>query len=265
VGEAKRRRQWRQTVEGSLEAMRENLASAVTDVISRHGLEAFEISERATALHEAGHAVAGNSLAGLVPLSLSIGSHVPQASVVDAAADRALGISSKAGLCLQPEGSRFTRSVDVNVTQPEEVIESAAYRLAGQAAEALCDFKNYRWGSSLDEQVEMESILGGLGLFRLGLTQSQCPALILLTRLAVWRMLQSNKAVIERIADALIAERFLDHTTLAGLLQDVRAPQPPIGEWVLSQVRPLLLAQDDDFRAWMQDAAAGKEAKNGDG
>ena len=50
-----------------------DLIETIRHAYAKQGLAAFEITERATTLHEAGHAVAGVAMFGEVPDSISLG------------------------------------------------------------------------------------------------------------------------------------------------------------------------------------------------
>jgi hypothetical protein len=235
-----------ETLARQQEEMRTDLEAAVCKIFMEHGPAAFEITERATALHEAGHAVIAMSLAGLVPVSMTIG--------LCSAEHPMLGTRIRAGETLLEPGSAFNRILDVRIEKPQDVIENAAFHLAGQAAEALCDWKDYRWGSSLDEQYEAEAILNGVAHHRLGLPKRQWCALILITRIALFGILGSNRTVLERVAAALISSRKLERPELERLLADVPRANPPLGEWVLAET-PAFIRQvpDGDLESMLDD------------
>lgn len=246
MGEAKRRRAagvktgWAKT---PLSGFSPQLIEAMKHAYGMQGLAAFEVTERATALHEAGHAVVGRAIAGETPLSLTIGSQA-------IARSRSFG-SPKIGLCEHSPGSLFNRDIDVRVEPPETVIEVAAFRIAGQAAEAVCDPGDYRIGSSLDEDLEAQMILNGVAKVRLGLSPNNAPALTVLTRIATANVLWANRKAVERVAAALIESHALDQPALAELLANVARADPPIGAWVLTKL-PLLIAEaGGDVRGMM--------------
>jgi hypothetical protein len=204
--------------------------------------------ERATALHEAGHAVAGFAFTRGVPSSVSLERHAHQ--------DRDFGAAVRFGVCEWPADSLFGRDMDVRVDPPEDIIAVAAQRMAGQAAEFLCDQDDYRAASSLDETVEADAVLLGLGQLRFGLSTSNAPAFILLTRAATWQTLATSRQVIERAAAQLITKQKLDQPELANLLADVSQPEPPIGKFVISQVDKCIEAADGDVRRMIARLAA---------
>jgi hypothetical protein len=196
------------------------------------------MSDKGSPPSKSPNAVAGTAMSGEAPLSLSL----------------SLGIEAgKAGFCTYRNGARFNRWMDTRIAPPEEVIERAAYTIAGQAAEAVLDLKDYRWGSSLDEQLETEAILNGLGL-RLGLSMDNATALIFLTRVAVSMLLDENRDRVERTAAALIARRKLDQAGLPDLLAGVARPDPSVGQFVLAHVQATIGAENGNVRA-MLDAA----------
>ena len=234
MGEAKRRKvalRMPREMTRQRSALLPDIVEASRRAFAKQGAAAFGVTERATALHEAGHAVAGASIAGLVPVSVSLGTSTMH--------DPAFGEVLQFGCCEYSPGSLFARDLDVRVDPPEDVIAVAMQRFAGQCAEFMCDREDYRDGSSIGEDMETQAVLVGLGEMRLGLSQANAPALVVLTRTITWQVLRANQAIIERIAAALIAKRSLDQTAMAELLTDVSASDQPGGAWVLSQARQL--------------------------
>jgi len=218
MGEA-RRRQARDQEAGRY--LRTALDQAARDAYAVQGATAFETSERAIALHEAGHAVAGVAIAGLLPSSIMLR---PEADVHET-----YGPMVRLGTCVYPAGTLFNRAIDTRIDPIEIIISNAAYRL----------------GSSLDEQLDAEGMLLGAA-FRLGLPVRNRPALLVLSRMALANSLSTNKTAIERTAAALIARRDLEAAALADMLADVSRCDPPFAEWVVARIPECIQAAGGD-------------------
>ena len=63
------------------EALEPSIKHAARIAYANQGEAAFEVTERATSLHEAGHAVVGYAIADDLPLQMSIGAQTRQSSL----------------------------------------------------------------------------------------------------------------------------------------------------------------------------------------
>jgi hypothetical protein len=233
MGEAKRRAAAGGGRSAKLsEELREVLEPSIKDAAriayAHQGEAAFEITERATSLHEAGHAVVGYAIAGDLPLQVSIGAQIRQSS---------LGSTHVVGWCPYGHDSIFGRVINFATAPPEETIAFAAQMLAGQTAEMVFDGDDYRLGSSLDDQASGIHALKSLLELRLDLDDRDSPkTLCTLTLQAVAKTLESNRTTVERIAAALIERRSLSRAEIAAMVADVRR-EPSFGESILSRLK----------------------------
>jgi hypothetical protein len=174
------------------------LTRATRHAYKKQGHAAFEVTERATALHEAGHAVVARSIAGEIHETINL-----EQKTVD---DPLAGPTLRLGECIYAEGSLFARTMDVRVDPVEDVFAVCVHMIAGQAAEFMCDRDDYREGSSLNETVQAGACLLGLGDSRLGLGDNGA-ALIPLAKTVAWRVLDLNREAVERLAARIDAAR----------------------------------------------------------
>jgi hypothetical protein len=117
------------------------VVEAAERVLASEGLRAFEMPRSAALAHETGHAIVG-AHEGLT---------IVEVGVFERAADVWSGVTTESS----------TWSVDAN-TPTATALGRARYLIAGIAGEAVLDPDNCRSGSSLDEIVLSQALLGGI-------------------------------------------------------------------------------------------------------
>jgi hypothetical protein len=182
--------------------------------VQMQGPRALASTRRDAAAHEAGHAVVYASL-GFPVFSIAISPKAWPVKVTEA-----LGQDFWTGLTIPEMEPRL-----IGYQTPSQILLSYGCELiAGWAGELMLRDKKFRAGSSTDEIVFADYVLGILAE-QLRLTRAQ---VISIAQREVWCRLEANSATLRRVETALLRHRKLDREQAAKFLKDVKVKALPL-------------------------------------
>ena len=179
--------------------VQDELNELARDAFAAQGARAFENTERATAFHEAGHAV----------VATASGRRVARVRIKR----RRVG-DLKVWLGHTDDGV-FNRTDEA--TSVDDDCFTAANIIAGWVAEILFDTRDMRAGSSLDEIIIFRGIVANIA-FKTGRPHTEIAAEVIHN---VGAILKRHRDLVERLAAALMRVGTLRGARLARLLAEV--------------------------------------------